>query len=70
MRYVDMCSLTTCSAFALALWYGNGRPANAPCLSVVMVTGTSLSEFGVSASDSSSEGETGAAPGDGDSEWS
>jgi hypothetical protein len=54
MRYVEMCSLTTCNAFALALAYGNGRPANAPSFNVVMVIGASRSENGVPASDSSS----------------
>lgn len=37
MRYVATCSRTTCTAFARAEAYGNGKPANAPELNVVIV---------------------------------
>jgi hypothetical protein len=66
IKYVDTCSRTTCSAFALALALGNGSPANAPCFKVVIIgAGLSL-ELGESRLESPSEIEScPVLPGDG-----
>lgn len=59
-----MCSLTMCSAFALALAFGNGRPANTPSNSVVISKGISSSDNGVSVPESISKGRMCSAVGD------